>query len=125
MDSYWYKLLEVVDRTRDKVFFFAKEKPYVVLSLEQFEQLIGMQTDAVPQSEAALLDQINRDIALWRARTMEETMADDQLEQSVTEAMRPLSQLRHHEEVEPQTIPLGESEPAQMEDEFHIEPVNI
>ncbi|MGB0757030.1 MAG: hypothetical protein ACPGO5_01090 [Patescibacteria group bacterium] len=104
MSSYWEKLLDVVDKTREKIFFFSANRTYVVMSLEQYESLLGQSKQSHDLSEEELLEKINRDIAMWKSK-----VAEDESDLTANE-------LKVEAETEDET---GDDE------EFQIEPVNI
>ena len=102
----WDKLINIVDRTGDKVVFFTEGKAYVIMPLNQYEATL-QQGKIGNLSEQGLIDKINRDIAMWKAQTAIEQ------EQGVAESVA-LEQAEN-----------SDSKEEDSDDDFHIEPVNI
>lgn len=102
----WDKLINIVDRTGDKVIFFTEGKSYVIMPLDQYEATLR-QDKIGNLSEQGLIDKINRDIAMWKAQAAVEQ------EKGLAESVA-LEQVKDDE---------GKDE--ESEDDFHIEPVNI
>lgn len=97
----WDKLLDLVDRTREKIFFFNGSRPYVIMSLEEYERLVAVHDTTTSLSETEMLNKINRDIAVWKAKSSDQEM------QERAESMA------------------QEQELETEDDEFHIEPVEV
>lgn len=104
MNTQWDKLIKVVNRTNDKVFFFSDGQPYVIMSLDQYERSLTPAKSTSALTEEELLEKINRDIAVWKAQ-IDTERADD-----ITDAVPTEAQTKTDSEAD---------------DEFHIEPVNI
>lgn len=111
MSSYWEKLLDVVDRTKEKIFFFSANRTYVVMSLEQYEHLVmsGKVASSGSMTEEELLEKINRDIATWKAHTAE-SHEDEVAASMITDTG---------------STALPGKEEQNSDDEFHIEPVEM
>lgn len=108
MKEDWDKIINIVDRTGDKVIFFTEGKSYVIMPLRQYEALLQVDKGS-SLSENDLIDKINKDIAMWKAQTAVEK------EKGLAESVA-LEQSQEEEKA---------VEEDEGDDEFHIEPVNI
>jgi PHD/YefM family antitoxin component YafN of YafNO toxin-antitoxin module len=97
----WKKIFSLIRKTGDKVIVTGEngENPVVVISLEQYEQLLGTKKEARELTEEEMLDRINHDISLWQ----QEQEADDKIKQdfSVKETLVEKSEDEERYYVEP------------------------
>ena len=116
MSTYWEKLLDIVDRTRDKIFFFSANRTYVVMSLDQYEALTDQQSSS---SEKLIsddsLEQINKEVALFKAKIAQRQ--EDQVAADLEREQSPEGLITTHS--------INEEPEKDQDDEFHIEPVEI
>lgn len=111
MKNKWEKLIEVVNRTKEKVVFFNGDESYVIMPLDQYESSFSQVGEKESQSEEDLVNKINRDIAEWKSQLAAEE-EDKPVQSKISES----------------SIETGDSTKdmqEQDEDDFHIEPVNI
>lgn len=75
------QVLELIQKTGDRCIVLPQndEKPYVILSLPEYERLVLGKSDVTSLTEDELLDKINRDIAIWKTQQEldNETEAED------------------------------------------------
>lgn len=114
MQSYWEKLLDVIDATREKVFFFNANRAYVIMSIEQYEVLAKKRTASEHLSDSLLLERINQDIALWKAN-MTSKDEDERAVQFLEDVSASTSEHK-----------IGDVEMDEnVDDEFKIEPITM
>lgn len=81
-------LIELAKKTGDRLIVYDAEfgKHFVIMDIDSYENLIGKDSKVVDMSESELLDQINRDIAVWRANRQQEEreMLEDELEDELS-----------------------------------------
>lgn len=70
MDASIKKIIELIQKTGDRFIVWDTDsnKPYVVMSLADYEKLLAQPEQPKTHSESQLLEKINSDIALWRAK---------------------------------------------------------
>ncbi len=108
MSTYWEKLLDIVDRTRDKIFFFSANRTYVVMSLDHYELLLEQQNQVRNDDS---LESINKEVALLKAKLTQKK--EDEIAEDIK---------REHLVAEPKVAEVSEED---QDSEFHIEPVEI
>jgi len=64
------KVFSLIQKTGDRCVVVSPDtdEAYVVLSLAEYERIVFGRTDVSELSEDALLDKINRDIAVWKSQ---------------------------------------------------------
>ena len=108
---YWEKLLDVVDKVHDKIFFFSANRTYVVMSLDYYETLVNKK----PVDSDNFVNKINDDIAILKDKM------------SIQHELELAENIDTEQQVEGVDDGISFTElPEEEEDnEFHIEPVNI
>ena len=73
------RLIDLAQKTGDRLIVHDRysERDLVILDIDSYEQLIEGKKDVRQMTEGQMLDQINRDIAIWRAsQHLEQDFAD-------------------------------------------------
>lgn len=126
MDASIKKIIELIQKTGDRFIVWETDsnKPYVVMSLADYEKLLAKPEQPKTHSESQLLEKINSDIALWRAK--QEREAAQKTPQVVPPAL-PLSQPTAKEEVflteEAPAVEEVEKTKEDDKDQYNFEPV--
>ncbi len=126
MDGAVKKIIELIQRTGDRFIIWEtdSDKPYVVMSLADYERLATKPEQLITQTESQLLEKINSDIALWRAK---QERAEVQKPPQVVPPAPPLSQEIVKEEVflteEAPEVEEGETAKEDDKDQYCFEPV--
>jgi len=122
MNMYWDRLLDIVDKTKEKIFFFSANRTYVVMSLDQYELLISKKST----NQDELVDRINEDIANLKAKMSVEN------ELNLVRNIQSKPADMNEDDIHISALPMDESDYAESsnddaveDNEFHIEPVNI
>jgi hypothetical protein len=69
MNEQLQKAINLARKTGDKLIIVDSQRPnsaFVVMSLDDYEQILGAKNEVKNLTENELLDRINRDIALWK-----------------------------------------------------------
>lgn len=76
MDAAIKKIIELIQKTGDRFIVWDTDsnKPYVVMSLADYEKLLAKPEQPKAHSDSQLLEKINSDIALWRAKQEREAV---------------------------------------------------
>ena len=71
------KILNLIQKTGDKCIYFdpRSEENFVIMSVEEYERMLGNTGEIKDLTQEQLLDKINRDIANWKAEN-ENEMSD-------------------------------------------------
>ncbi|MEK7508957.1 MAG: hypothetical protein AAB568_03850 [Patescibacteria group bacterium] len=126
MDASIKKIIELIQKTGDRFIIWETDSntPYVVMSLADYEKLLAKPEKPKAHSESQLLEKINSDIALWRAK---QEMAVAQKAPPVVPLAPPLSQSTAKEEVflteEAPAVAEAETAKEDDKDQYNFEPV--
>ncbi|MDD5341607.1 MAG: hypothetical protein PHC97_04210 [Patescibacteria group bacterium] len=60
------KILELISKTGDRFIFEDEDRAFVVISAQEYENLVIKNSEIKDLSEQELLNKINKDIAVWR-----------------------------------------------------------
>ena len=74
MDNNFNKALELSRKTGDRLIIFdssGKVDPFVVMPIDEYEQLVAIDEPVADLTEEQLIDKINCDIANWKAQKEE------------------------------------------------------
>lgn len=131
MDSNFKKIIKLITKTGDRfvVSDSGFEMPYVVMSLESYENLVladdglgELEETLEETSEAKLLEKINRDIAVWKSQQekLSETLGSLQTEskkEDGEETKTPVVEQFPQKEEEKEDAEEG------AEDQYYFEPL--
>ena len=84
MQNRLQKAISLVQKTGDRLVVFDSVKscdPYVIMSLDEYENLIISRSGIKDLTEDELLDKINRDIAVWKSdQNLEKECSKEEVE---------------------------------------------
>ncbi len=79
MNTEFNRIIKLVKKTGDRIVVFDSQKPdqsYVIMSIDEYENLMDKRGDVKDLTEGQMLDKINRDIASWKD-DQEEIISDN------------------------------------------------
>ena len=72
------RILDLIRKTGDRYIFEDEQgNSFVILSIDDYENLVLKNSPVKDLSEEELLNKINKDIALWKASQSEEKLAEN------------------------------------------------
>ena len=73
------QILDFVAKSQDKIIVVHENKPFVIMPLSQYQDVIYSSVSLGDLTESEMLDKINRDIALWKSEQEITTESSDLL----------------------------------------------
>jgi len=79
MSNSLQQIIKLIHKTGDRCVVLDTEgnPAYVIMGLEQYDQLVSSEKGIIGLTEAELMDKINRDIADWKAGQAENDQVSD------------------------------------------------
>ncbi len=116
------RLLNFMAKSGDRCVIMEKGQPaFVLMKIEDYEELLMAHSGVEGLTEGELLDKINREVAIWRA-SQEDEVENETAEEIVAENSPQYERTENWPEVGPEEVP-GEGREENERDRYYVEPL--